>query len=176
MTSPQPEFRLDRLDSPLGQLWLVTDAAGAVRALDFHDHEARMRRLLRRQGPAVLRPGAVPAAVRGALEAYFAGAPDALSAMPVTAGGTPFQTAVWTALRDIPPGRTETYGQLAARIGRPTAVRAVGLANGANPVGIIVPCHRVIGARGALTGYAGGLDRKQWLLRHEQAAAAARAA
>ena len=176
MTSPRPEFRLDRMASPLGELLLVTDAAGAVRALDFHDFEARMLRLLRRQGPAELRPGAAPAAVRNALEAYFDGQPDALAAVRTTTAGTPFQTTVWAALREIPPGRTETYGQLAARIGRPTAVRAVGLANGANPVGIIVPCHRVIGAGGALTGYAGGVTRKQWLLRHEQAAAAALAA
>jgi methylated-DNA-[protein]-cysteine S-methyltransferase len=85
----------------------------------------------------------------------------------VTTGGTPFQREVWAALRRIPAGQIASYGQLAARIGRPAAVRAVGLANGSNPVGVIVPCHRVIGANGSLTGYGGGIERKRWLLAHE---------
>ena len=83
--------------------------------------------------------------------------------------GTPFQRAVWAALRRIPAGETLSYGQLAAQIGKPKAVRAVGLANGSNPVGVVVPCHRVIGADGSLTGYGGGLPRKLWLLEHEGA-------
>jgi len=93
--------------------------------------------------------------------------------VPVRAGGTPFQRVVWAALREIPPGRTTSYGQLAARLGRPGASRAVGLANGANPVAIAVPCHRVIGADGTLTGYGGGIERKRWLLEHERASLAA---
>jgi methylated-DNA-[protein]-cysteine S-methyltransferase len=100
---------------------------------------------------------------------YFAGDLGAIDKLPVKTAGTPFQRAVWNALREIPRGATESYGQLAERIGRPTAVRAVGLANGSNPIGIVVPCHRVIGANGSLTGYGGGMERKRWLLDHEGA-------
>ena len=103
-----------------------------------------------------------------ALDAYFEGDICALGSLRVAARGTPFQEKVWQGLRAIPPGQTRSYGQLAAAIGRPGASRAVGAANHANPVGIVVPCHRVIGANGALTGYAGGLDRKRWLLEHER--------
>ena len=103
------------------------------------------------------------------MQAYFAGELDAIENLPVETGGTAFQRQVWAALRQIPRGQTESYGELAARIGRPRAVRAVGLANGANPVGIVVPCHRVIGANGTMTGYGGGVDRKRWLLEHEGA-------
>jgi methylated-DNA-[protein]-cysteine S-methyltransferase len=105
--------------------------------------------------------------VRRAVEAYFGGDLTAFDAVVVKTGGTVFQQAVWAALRAIPAGETRSYGQLAAAIGSPRAVRAVGLANGSNPVGVIVPCHRVIGANGTLTGYAGGLERKRWLLAHE---------
>jgi methylated-DNA-[protein]-cysteine S-methyltransferase len=128
--------------------------------------------LLRRYyGPGIeLAPGPAPAAVRDALDAYFAGRTDALAGLAWKSAGTPFQLAVWRALCDIPVGETISYGELARRIGSPKAVRAVGLANGANPVGLIAPCHRVIGADGRLTGYGGGLHRKRWLLRHEGAA------
>jgi methylated-DNA-[protein]-cysteine S-methyltransferase len=95
---------------------------------------------------------------------------DALAKVRWRTGGTEFQRAVWTALCTIPAGQTLTYKGLAARIGKPAAIRAVGLANGANPVGIVVPCHRVIGSDGSLTGYGGGVDRKRWLLAHEGAA------
>jgi methylated-DNA-[protein]-cysteine S-methyltransferase len=101
------------------------------------------------------------------MRAYLAGELNALDRLPADAGGTPFQQEVWAALRTIPPGVTWSYKQLALRIGRPAAVRAVGLANGSNPIGIVVPCHRVIGANGTLTGYGGGLPRKRWLLEHE---------
>jgi methylated-DNA-[protein]-cysteine S-methyltransferase len=101
------------------------------------------------------------------MDAYFAGEMAALGRVPWTVVGTDFQKTVWRALLDIPAGTTTTYGALAARIGRPAAVRAVGLANGANPVGLVIPCHRVIGADGSLTGYGGGLERKRWLLAHE---------
>jgi methylated-DNA-[protein]-cysteine S-methyltransferase len=87
----------------------------------------------------------------------------------VATGGTPFQRLVWAALREIAAGRTLSYAALAGRIGRPTAIRAVGLANGANPVGVVVPCHRVVGSDSTLTGYGGGLARKRWLLEHEGA-------
>jgi len=101
------------------------------------------------------------------LDAYFAGDLTAIDDVPVATNGTPFQRTVWAALRRIPAGTTTSYGALAASIGYPSAMRAVGLANGANPVAIIVPCHRVIGADHSLTGYGGGLPRKRWLLEHE---------
>ncbi len=104
-----------------------------------------------------------------ALRAYFAGDLTAIDNLPVETAGTLFQRLVWRALREIPCGQTISYAQLAQRIGRPAAARAVGLANGANPVSIVVPCHRVIGASGSLTGYGGGLERKRWLLTHEDA-------
>jgi methylated-DNA-[protein]-cysteine S-methyltransferase len=169
MTAKPPEaFTLDRIETPVGTVLLVTDAEGAVRALDFDDYTSRMMRLLARHyGQVKLTPGAAPLPVRKAVIAYFNGDARALETLIVTTAGTPFQREVWAALRAIPAGETRSYGQLAVAIGRPKAVRAVGLANGANPVGIIVPCHRVVGANGTLTGYAGGLERKRWLLAHE---------
>lgn len=174
MQSARPEtLTLDRVAAPVGEVLLVTDGEGAVRALDFADHEARMMRLLARHSPgAVVVAGRAPEAVRRAVEAYFGGDMRALDGVAVKTGGTDFQRMVWTALRAIPAGETRTYGQLAAAIGAPKAVRAAGLANGQNPVAVIVPCHRVIGANGTLTGYAGGLERKRWLLRHEGVAVA----
>ncbi|RZJ28368.1 MAG: methylated-DNA--[protein]-cysteine S-methyltransferase [Brevundimonas sp.] len=169
MTKTPPEtLTLDRVATPVGEVLLVTGPEGAVRALDFVEYEDRMHRLLGRHSPgATLRDGRAPATVRAAVEAYFGGDLRALDALPVKTGGTAFQKAVWTALRAIPAGETRTYGQLATAIGSPKAVRAAGLANGQNPVAVIVPCHRVIGANGTLTGYAGGLERKRWLLAHE---------
>ncbi len=102
------------------------------------------------------------------LRAYFAGALAALNEIAVDPGGTPFQQAVWAALRRIPASQTLSYAELATRLGCPRAVRAVGAANGANPIWLVIPCHRVIGADGSLTGYAGGLARKRWLLTHER--------
>ena len=101
------------------------------------------------------------------LERYFAGDLGALASVRVDPGGTVFQRRVWSALRQLPPGRTASYGDLARAVGAAGAARAVGAANGSNPVAIVIPCHRVIGADGGLTGYAGGVERKQWLLRHE---------
>ena len=162
---------LDRLATPIGEVLLVSDDHGRLRALDWQDHGPRMRQLLRRRyGPAtVLLPGRAPRAVTEALEAYFAGELARLDRIGCAPAGTAFQRAVWAALREIPAGRTLSYGTLAARLGHPKAVRAVGLANGANPIGIVVPCHRLVGANGALTGYGGGLERKHWLLAHEGA-------
>lgn len=130
-----------------------------------------MHRLLRRHYGAdglALTEGC-PSVAGCALDAYFAGDLSAVDRLAVETGGTPFQRVVWAELRNIRSGRTVGYGTLAARLGRPKAVRAVGLANGANPVSIIVPCHRVIGVDGSLAGYAGGLERKRWLLEHEGA-------
>ncbi|MGA0546547.1 methylated-DNA--[protein]-cysteine S-methyltransferase [Brevundimonas sp. VNH65] len=171
MTRPleaQFDLTLSRLTSPIGEILLAADADGAVRALDFHDYEPRMLRLLGRRYPRfALTAGAAPVGVAASLDAYFNGDANALDALRVETAGTDFQRSVWQALRTIPAGQTWTYGRLAQAIGRPSAMRAVGLANGANPVALIVPCHRVIGANGALTGYAGGMERKAWLLAHE---------
>ncbi|HEY2733157.1 MAG TPA: methylated-DNA--[protein]-cysteine S-methyltransferase [Polyangiales bacterium] len=163
---------LDRVDTPIGEMLIVTDERARLRALDWHDFEARMRRLLRLhygEHGIALSKGAAPASMRAALQAYFDGHLSVIEALPVATAGTPFQREIWAALRRIPVGQTRSYGELAKQIGRPAAVRAVGLANGANPIGLVVPCHRVIGADRSLTGYAGGLARKRWLLAHEGA-------
>ncbi len=169
MSVSSPErFYLDRFETPIGAALLVTDADGLLCALDWADYEHRMAELMRQQyGRADLVEGAAPAAIKQALAKYFAGNLDALDAVPCRFGGTPFQREVWSALRRISPGTTTSYGKLATRIDRPKAVRAVGHANGANPISVVVPCHRVIGSTGALTGYGGGLERKRWLLAHE---------
>jgi len=165
------EFTLSRYAAPAFDLIIVSDGDGVLRALDFSDFEERLHRLLARHyGQYHLVEGAAPAAITAALTAYFAGDLAALDALPVATGGSEFQRLVWAALRTIPAGETSGYGALAARLGKPGAARAVGLANGANPIGIVVPCHRVIGANGTLTGYAGGVERKRWLLAHEGAA------
>jgi methylated-DNA-[protein]-cysteine S-methyltransferase len=147
---------------------LASDERGVLRALEFADQDGRLERSLARRYPTVaLRRGAAPAAVADALERYFGGEIGALLEIEWALAGTDFQLQAWRALAEIPAGETRTYAQQAAAIGRPRAVRAVGAANGANPIGIVVPCHRVIGADGTLTGYGGGVDRKRWLLRHE---------
>jgi methylated-DNA-[protein]-cysteine S-methyltransferase len=163
---------IDRIESPIGTILVVHDPEGRMRALDFHDHEPRMRRLLRRHyGDEginhVLQDRRAPGTIRHALAWYFDGDLSAIDSIPVATRGTPFQRDVWAALRAIQPGTTISYGALARQLGRPASVRAVGLANGANPIGIVVPCHRVIGADASLTGYGGGIDRKRWLLTHE---------
>jgi methylated-DNA-[protein]-cysteine S-methyltransferase len=168
--TPPRSLSLDRLETPIGTALLVTDEAGRLRAFDFEDYQPRMLRLLRRHyGELPLQAGPAPEAMRQAFSAYFGGDLTALSELVWATAGTPFQREVWSALTTIPVGQTLSYAGLAARIGRPKAVRAVGLANGANPVAVVVPCHRVIGAAGSLTGYAGGLERKLWLLQHEGA-------
>ena len=170
MTDAPPEqLTLDRLATPIGEALLATDEGGRLRALFFADFEARMRRTIRRlYGSLEPLPGRAPAEMRGRLEAYFSGELSALSAIEWRLGGTAFQRKTWIALAEIPAGETRSYGEQAARIGHPTAVRAVGLANGANPISLVLPCHRVIGANGSLTGYGGGLERKRWLLEHER--------
>lgn len=162
---------LDRLPTPIGEALLVTDGEGYLRGLDWSDHEARLTYLLGlNYRPFAPEPGAAPAAMRQALAAYFEGEHGSLAGIPWRAEGTPFQRALWEALAKIPAGGTLSYAALAAMLGRPRAVRAVGAANGANPISVVVPCHRAIGSDGTLTGYGGGLDRKRWLLRHEGAA------
>jgi methylated-DNA-[protein]-cysteine S-methyltransferase len=168
------ELHYDELDSPIGRLTLVADTEGRLRLLGWHEGHERMQRALSATNGAKLGLRRVdnPYGLSAALRAYFDGELDAIDALPVHSDGTEFQRRVWQALRAIPCGETWSYSQLARHIGNPAAVRAVGLANGANPVGIVVPCHRVIGADGTLTGYGGGLERKRWLLRHERARSA----
>jgi methylated-DNA-[protein]-cysteine S-methyltransferase len=156
-----------QLRSPVGKLLLVSDGP-RLAALAYEGYEAQTWHFLRaRWGEVELEEARRPLPAAAALEAYFAGDLGALDAIAVAARGTPFQEEVWAALRRIPAGTTATYGELAARLGRPGASRAVGHANGQNPVAIVVPCHRVVGARGVLAGYGGGLERKRWLLAHE---------
>ena len=165
-------FQTERLDTPTGRMLLLTDEQGRVHALDWEDHHERMHRLLNRYYRKVtlaMREASQESAAKRAVLAYFAGRLEAIGELRVATRGTDFQNEVWTALRQIPSGKTTSYGALAKGIGRPAAVRAVGLANGSNPIAVIVPCHRVIGANAALTGYGGGLARKRWLLQHEAA-------
>jgi methylated-DNA-[protein]-cysteine S-methyltransferase len=166
-------WHLAEVPTPIGTALLVSDTEGMLRALDFADYAARMQRLLRlHYGHVELQPGPLARPLRSALARYFDGELTALASIAWRTAGTPFQRKVWQALTHIAPGTTTTYGALAHALGIPKAARAVGLANGSNPVGIVVPCHRVIGADGTLTGYGGGLHRKQWLLRHEGAVGA----
>lgn len=161
---------IDRIETPIGEMLIVADHDGNLRAVDWTDHETRMRRLLGLhygEDGFRLEPARNPSRLTNAIGSYFAGELTAIDTLPVQTAGTPFQRAVWRALREINCGSTVSYAKLAERIGRPTAVRAVGLANGSNPIGVVVPCHRVIGANGSLTGYGGGIERKRWLLEHE---------
>lgn len=166
---------VDRLQTPIGELLIVADRAGKLRTIDWTDHEARMRQLLDRyygKGGYALQPARDPGGLTSAMRAYFRGDIGAIDRLPVDeSAGTAFQKSVWRALRRIPKGKTISYAELARRIGNPKAVRAAGLANGQNPISIVVPCHRVIGSNGTLTGYGGGLPRKKWLLEHEGALA-----
>jgi len=155
------------VQTPIGAL-TVAARAGRTCLLHFGDDEASARAYLTRwYGNIAIDRVIDPAGTVSVLDRYFAGELDALDDVEVEMNGTDFQRRVWTALREIKAGRTASYAQLAQAIGSPAAVRAVGAANGANPVAVIVPCHRIIGTNGTLTGYGGGLERKQWLLRHE---------
>ena len=171
ISKPPERLRLDRLATPIGEALIVTDEAGCLRAFDWADHDADMVGLLRlHYGSIVPQSGAAPENIRRPLRNYFEGEVGCLGAIEWRTGGTPFQRSVWTALTTNAPGETLSYGALAAKLGCPKSVRAVGLANGSNPISVVVPCHRVIGSDGSLTGYGGGLDRKRWLLNHEGAA------
>lgn len=168
-----PALFMHRIQTPIGGMEVVTDGEGRLRATGWVDLAERMQRLLRihygERGSRVVAPRGRSQASE-AIERYFAGELAAIEGLAVATAGTPFQRAVWRALRGIRVGTTASYAEIARRIGRPKAVRAVGLANGANPIGVVVPCHRVIGADGSLTGYGGGMERKRWLLEHERGA------
>jgi methylated-DNA-[protein]-cysteine S-methyltransferase len=172
MTDAPPDaITVSRLATPIGEALIATDATGLLRAFNWTDYEAQLAAWLARRYPrTAVEEGQTPAPVRQAFVAYFDGEVRALEALPWVAVGTAFQQQVWRTLCTIPVGETLSYAALAERIGKPTAMRAVGLANGANPIALVAPCHRVIGANGTLTGYGGGLHRKRWLLRHEGAA------
>lgn len=156
--------------TPIGALALIVDEAGTLHMAEFADCLDRMERWLERRlgkDRTKLVAGDVLGPIEDAFDAYFGGDLGLLGSIPVKLGGTAFQNEVWSALRSIRPGETLAYGAFAERLGRPQAARAVGHANGANPLSIVVPCHRLVGADGALTNYGGGIERKRWLLDHE---------
>jgi methylated-DNA-[protein]-cysteine S-methyltransferase len=169
MSAKPPEtFAIDRLQTPIGVALLVTDAEGVLRALDWEDYAPRMKELLRlHYGAVALKEARAPREMLEALSAYFKGDLDRLGTIKWRVAGTQFQQKVWNALPKIPAGTTMSYGALALRLDAPNAMRAVGHANGSNPISVVVPCHRLIGANGALVKYGGGLSRKRWLLEHE---------
>jgi methylated-DNA-[protein]-cysteine S-methyltransferase len=167
------QLRIERLKTPIGEMIVITDDDGNLRTTDWTDHEERMNHFLEihyGKNGLKLDLARKQSDVARAIDRYFQGELSEIDSIPVKTGGTEFQQEVWRALREIPCGSTISYGELAKRIRRPKAVRAVGLANGSNPIGVVVPCHRVIGADGSLTGYGGGLERKKWLLEHESRA------
>jgi len=161
-------FFFDRMDTPLGRAVVIADAQGSL-CMHFwvDDDDTWQRRFQQRHAGGEIVERRDDLGHVDALRRYYAGDIAALESIPVRLRGTPFQTKVWSALRTIPAGTTVSYGELARRIDHPTAVRAVGLANGSNPIGVVVPCHRVVGSNGSLTGYGGGIERKRWLLAHE---------
>jgi methylated-DNA-[protein]-cysteine S-methyltransferase len=160
------------VETPLGSI-VVAASGGAACAAAFGEDAAAIRRVLeRRLGPVALARGGEADGIAARVVRYFAGDAAALDGVAVDPGGTAFQREVWDALRSIPAGEARSYAAIAATLGRPGAARAVGAACGRNPVALVVPCHRAVGAGGALTGYAWGLERKRWLLEHERAAVA----
>jgi len=164
------ELHFADVRSPIGMIRLVARPDGLICAVDFKDDwDASRRRLEKRFGKFVPKKDRPLFGHVARLKSYLAGDVRALDRLKVDPGGSPFQRKVWTALRRVPAGRTISYGTLAKRIGAPGAARAVGAANRTNPIPLIIPCHRVIGADGSLTGYAGGIRRKKWLLLHESA-------
>ncbi len=159
---------LHDVDTPIGAMMAAWSPDGLA-LLEFHDRfsEERNRKVLSRRFPGVeIRTGEPSRDLVQSLQAYFSGQTETFD-LPLDTGGTPFQRSVWSALRRIPWGSTLSYQALAEAVGRPTASRAVARANGQNPLAIVVPCHRVIGSDGSLTGYGGGLWRKAWLLKLE---------
>lgn len=159
--------QVDVIESPVGPLVAVVDESGSLAGLEFAEAPDRVERVLGRYRNVA--HGRDPLGMRGRLERYFAKDWSAFDGLELAAVGTDFQQRVWHELRQIPVGQTCSYSDIANRIDSPRGVRAVGLANGSNPIAIIVPCHRVIGADGSLTGYGGGIERKRWLLVHEGA-------
>ncbi|GAB4129213.1 MAG: methylated-DNA--[protein]-cysteine S-methyltransferase [Roseiflexaceae bacterium] len=166
------DLQFDHVASPIGEITLIVDQQRLC-LIDFRENEQRIGKLLAQRYPHYqLHRATDPHRFSRHLTAYFDGDPSGIRDLPLVLGGTPFQQRVWQALCQIPLGEVRSYGQLATLLGNPNAARAVGLANSLNPISIVVPCHRVIGANATLTGYAGGLERKRWLLNHEQALAA----
>ena len=155
------------MKAPVGEI-RIAGRDNVLYALDYGDCEARLLALLHRRFGRVTLDAPDPLIpIRQAVEGYFHGELTAFDTVCVHTGGTFFQQRVWSALREIPAGTTCTYGELAKRVGNPQGARAVGLANARNPIALVIPCHRIIGANGKLTGYAGGIERKRWLLEHE---------
>jgi methylated-DNA-[protein]-cysteine S-methyltransferase len=165
-------FMTDRIETPLGEMILVA-RDGVVLLLEFVEATDRVEREMKarfgKAGDYELVTASNPFGFSGKIRRYFDGELSIIDDMPADGGGTAFEKSVWGALRKIPLGTTCSYGALAKSLNYTNAMRAVGLANGKNPIAVIVPCHRVIGANGTLTGYGGGLHRKEWLLRHERA-------
>lgn len=159
----------DYYDSKIGRL-IMAFKEGSLCALDFDDYEDRYLRILTKRWPGhSLVQDKNPFGFHNNLSRYMAGDMSAFNGVNIILQGTDFQKKVWLALRHIPAGRTISYTDLAHQISRPKAAHALGHANSLNPIALVLPCHRVIGKNGSLTGYAGGLDRKEWLLRHEGA-------
>lgn len=157
----------DHVETPIGPMLLMVEDDMVI-GLEFDDQPERYMKDLRRRYPdLVMKETANPRGFSDHLRAYYKGDLAALDSLPTMGGGTAFQERVWAELRRIPVGTTISYGELAGRLGDRNAMRAVGLANGRNPISVVVPCHRVIGSDGTLTGYGGGLPRKTWLLNHE---------
>ena len=157
----------DRIETPVGPMVLLA-RDGVLLLLEFDDATDRVAREMRKRfGAADVQPADDPFGFSARLKAYFAGDLKAIDGIATDGGGTAFQRRVWAELRRIACGTTISYGELAGRLGDRNAMRAVGLANGRNPIAVVVPCHRVIGADGSMTGYGGGIERKIWLLRHE---------
>jgi methylated-DNA-[protein]-cysteine S-methyltransferase len=156
-------------DHAIGPIHMVVDD-GRLLAMEFGDIEHRLMPMLRMRfgGTPVLETADDPHEITSAIRAYFEGDLAALDTIDVDGGGTEFQRQAWKALRTIPPGETRTYGQMATALGRPNAARAIGMANALNPVSLVVPCHRLVGSNGSLTGYGGGIERKRWLIDHER--------
>ena len=162
-------FLTDRIETPLGPMVLVARDC-VILLLEFEDASDRvLRQMQARFGAVELQPASNHFGISDHIRAYFAGDIHALDNLLTDGGGTEFERRVWTELRKIPVGTTVSYGAIARKLGDIQHSRAVGTANGRNPIAIVVPCHRVIGADGSMTGYGGGIARKEWLLRHEGA-------
>ena len=162
-------FLTDRIETPLGPMVLVA-RDGVILVLEFEDKGDRVERAFKaRVGDVELQPASNPFGPSDRIRAYFAGELSAIENLLTHGGGTVFEEKVWAELKRIPCGTTVSYGSIARKLGDIQHSRAVGTANGKNPIAIVVPCHRVIGADGSMTGYGGGITRKEWLLRHEGA-------
>jgi methylated-DNA-[protein]-cysteine S-methyltransferase len=156
-------------DHAIGPIHMVAES-GRLLAMEFGDVEHRLMPMLRARfgKEPMLEPMDESNEITSAIQAYFEGDLAAIDTIEVDGGGTEFQRRAWEALRTIPPGETRSYGQMAAALGRPNAARAIGMANALNPVSLVVPCHRLVGSNGSLTGYGGGIERKRWLIDHER--------